>query len=83
MQRMNAMATLYLLKGRTITTAASIVLIVLMSGCDSKIRNESKRFNISHSGTDYQFVGKLLKESGLISKITSVDYFYQSVIKKQ
>jgi hypothetical protein len=54
-----------------------------MSGCDGKIRDEIKRFNISHSGTDYQFVGKLLKESGLISKITSFDYFYQSVIKKQ
>lgn len=37
--------------------------------------------NTTLSGEDYQFVGNVLKESGLIKQIPSYDNFYQPVIK--
>jgi NitT/TauT family transport system substrate-binding protein len=42
---------------------------------------ENKGFNTNLSIKDYQFVGNVLKESGLIKEVPAFDQFYQPVIK--
>jgi hypothetical protein len=79
---MNAIAALSFLKSRTISTAASIMLIILISGSDGEIKNKDKGFNVSLSVTYYHLFGNLQIETGLINGITSFDNFYQPVIRE-